>query len=56
MSTLQLDSLLPEVFAATASCADAKVNLLGLPYEFWSLGLFIVLDVIAVSAILRRAG
>lgn len=56
MSALQLDALLPEVFAATASCADAKVNLLGLPYEFWSLGLFIVLGAVALGAVLRRAG
>jgi disulfide bond formation protein DsbB len=55
VSALQLDELLPQVFAATASCADAKVNLLGVPYEFWSLGLFVLLDVIAVGAMLRRA-
>ena len=35
-----LDGLLPEVFAAYASCADAKVNLFGVPYEFWSGALF----------------
>jgi protein dithiol:quinone oxidoreductase len=56
MSGLQLDALLPGVFAATASCADAKVNLLGVPYEFWSLGLFVVLDTIALAAVLRRPG
>jgi disulfide bond formation protein DsbB len=56
MSALQLDALLPEVFAATASCADARVDLLGLPYEFWSLGLFVVLELLALSAVLRRAG
>jgi len=31
------------VFEPTASCADAAVNLLGVPYAFWSLGLFTVL-------------
>lgn len=56
MSGLQLDALLPGVFAATASCADAKVNLIGVPYEFWSLGLFLVLDVMAFAAVLRRPG
>jgi len=55
LSGLQLDALLPGVFAATASCADAKVNLLGVPYEFWSLALFVALDLIAVAAVLRRA-
>ncbi|HOB95826.1 MAG TPA: disulfide bond formation protein B [Aquabacterium sp.] len=48
-----LDSRFPEVFAAYASCADAKVDLLGLPYEFWSLGLFIVLAIAALRVVLR---
>ncbi len=43
LSTLTLDARFPEVFAAYASCADAKVDLFGLPYEFWSLGLFTAL-------------
>ena len=37
---LQLDSLLPDVFSPRASCADAAVSLLGVPYDFWSLALF----------------
>ena len=40
MQDLRLYDLLPEVFAPMASCADAAVNLLGVPYAFWSLGLF----------------
>ena len=43
ISALQLDALAPEVFAPRASCADAAVDLLGMPYEFWSLGLFAVI-------------
>jgi protein dithiol:quinone oxidoreductase len=35
-----LDGRFPEVFAAYASCADASVDLVGLPYELWSLLLF----------------
>ena len=50
-----LDSRFPEVFAAYASCADAKVDLLGLPYEFWSLGLFVVLAIAALRVVLRPA-
>jgi disulfide bond formation protein DsbB len=53
IGALQLDSLLPEVFAATASCADAKVALFGLPYEFWSLGLFVMVEALAVWAVMR---
>ena len=37
---LHLDSLLPAVFEARASCADAAVSMLGVPYDFWSLALF----------------
>ena len=51
MGATGLDSRFPEVFAAYASCADAKVNLLGLPYEFWSLGLFIVLAITALRVV-----
>jgi protein dithiol:quinone oxidoreductase len=50
---LQLDALAPEVFAPRASCADAAVNLLGLPYEFWSLGLFMALGGAAAWALRR---
>jgi disulfide bond formation protein DsbB len=53
IGTLRLDSLLPDVFAATASCADAKVDLLGVPYEFWSLALFVAIEALAVWAVLR---
>lgn len=45
VSAFYLDSLWPGMFSATASCADAAIDLLGLPYEFWSLGLFLVLAI-----------
>ena len=48
-----LDRRWPEVFAAYASCADAKANLLGLPYEFYSLGLFAALA-LAAAWVWRR--
>jgi protein dithiol:quinone oxidoreductase len=40
---LKLDSLWPDVFLARASCADAAVSMWGVPYDFYSLGLFVVL-------------
>lgn len=49
VSGLMLDSLLPDVFSPRASCADAAVNLLGLPYEFWSLGLFVLMGMGAIQ-------
>jgi disulfide bond formation protein DsbB len=51
---LSLDSLLPDLFAVRASCADAAVDLFGVPYEFWSLGLFVAIGV-AAAALLFRA-
>ena len=35
-----LNALLPGVFEARASCADAAVSLLGVPYDLWSGALF----------------
>jgi disulfide bond formation protein DsbB len=53
VSGLQLDALLPSVFQATATCADAAVNLLGLPYEFWSVTVFIAIEAAALVLLVR---
>ena len=50
-----LDSAFPEVFAAYASCAEAKTTLLGLPYEFFSLSLFVLLALAAWRVAMRPA-
>jgi len=49
---LKLDEHLPEIFMATASCSDAKVNLFGLPYEAWSLALFALMGAMGVRLLL----
>jgi disulfide bond formation protein DsbB len=54
ISGLGLDALLPEVFAPWASCADASIALFGLPYEMWSLALYLVFIGVLVAA-WRRA-
>ncbi len=54
VSGIGLDKLLPPVFEVRASCADAAVDLLHVPYEFWSLGLYVVLVVGAVWALRLR--
>jgi protein dithiol:quinone oxidoreductase len=43
ISALHLEELLPSVFGVMATCADAAVSLLGVPFAFWSLGLFVLL-------------
>ncbi len=53
VSGLGIDRALPQVFEVKASCADAAVDLLHLPYEFWSLGLFVV--AIGMSLLALRA-
>jgi disulfide bond formation protein DsbB len=55
---LHLDSLFPNVFMAFASCADAAVNLLGVPYAVWSCTMFTLLAVLLLWTLrfeLRRA-
>ena len=47
-----LDGWLPDVFAPRASCADAAVNLLGVPYAFWAAALF----ALCALAMLRALG
>lgn len=51
---LHLDRLLPGLFEARATCAEAAVNLLGVPYDFWSLGLFAVLGLVAIQYMRKR--
>lgn len=48
---MKLDTLWPDVFLARASCADAAVKLMGIPYDFWSLAVFVVLAVAAAWVI-----
>lgn len=47
----QLDQLLPNAFEARASCADAAVKLLGVPYAMWSAALFVVCAVALARAV-----
>jgi len=42
MNATGLNRALPDLFMAYASCADAQVILWGVPYEFYSLTLFVV--------------
>ena len=55
MGATGLDSRWPELFAAYASCADAQVNLAGVPYAFWSLALFALLALAALRLLIRLA-
>ena len=52
--TLHLDELLPNVFSPRASCADAAVNLFGIPYDFWSLALFVLIAIALLRSFSAR--
>jgi protein dithiol:quinone oxidoreductase len=53
VSALTLDERWPDLFMPMASCADSKVTLWSVPYEFWSLALFVLLALAALP-VLRR--
>lgn len=55
ITALNLERILPYVFRIEASCADAAVDLLGLPYEYWSGGLFVILTVVLLVAVSKAA-
>ena len=53
ISGMGLDERWPDLFMPMASCADAKVNLFGVPYEFWAAALFVLLA-LGAATVLRR--
>jgi len=48
---LGLDQAWPEMFTALASCADAAVDLWGIPYVFYSLAIFLVCTWLSLQAL-----
>jgi disulfide bond formation protein DsbB len=53
INALRLEQLWPMMFQVTATCAEAAVSLLGVPFEFWSLALFALLALAAAALLLR---
>lgn len=50
-----LDTRWPSVFEVRASCADAAANLIGVPFEFWSMALFALIALVALVSALTPA-
>jgi len=49
-----LDVRWPDAFEVRASCADAAVSVLGVPFELWSLALFALTGAVLLANALAR--
>lgn len=54
ITALRIDEFAPSLFAVRASCADAAVSVFGVPFEFWSLLLALLLAGCCLTALRRR--
>ena len=54
LNALKLETLWPSVMGVTATCADAAVSVVGLPFEFWSLAMFSLLGLLAITIVAKR--
>ena len=48
ISALHLDSLVPQLFVAYASCAEAAVSVFHIPFAIWSCAMFVILALLLV--------
>jgi len=53
ITALRLETLVPDLFGVTASCADAAVSVLHVPFEFWSLALAVLIALASLYALLK---
>jgi disulfide bond formation protein DsbB len=53
ISALGLDGAFPPLLQVTANCSDAAVSVLGVPYAYWSLALFVVMAAASIQVLLR---
>jgi len=54
VNATELNRLLPDVFEARASCADAAVSLIGVPYAFWAALVFLACAIALVRVLQAR--
>jgi disulfide bond formation protein DsbB len=54
ITALGVERLWPAVFQVTATCADAAVSVLGVPFEYWSLALFVLVAAATAHVLTRR--
>lgn len=51
VNSLHLDRYLPQVFGVLSSCMNAAISVLGVPYVILSLILYVILALLALSAL-----
>ncbi|RIY41748.1 disulfide bond formation protein B [Neopusillimonas maritima] len=49
-----LDAGFPWLFGIYATCMDARVNLIGIEYALWSMGLFAVVAFLSALVLIRK--
>ena len=54
ITALGVEKLWPALFQVTATCADAAVSVLGVPFEYWSLALFALVGAAALRVLAAR--
>ena len=54
LTRLALDKVAPTLFEVRGSCADAAVSVFGVPFDVWSLALYVLLAVAGLRVMLRR--
>lgn len=52
--TTKLDAIMPWFFGVYATCADAKVTMLGIEYAVWGLILFSLLSVLSLISVFKN--
>ena len=53
ISALGLDGAYPPLLQVTANCSDAAVSVLGVPYAYWSLALFVAIAAASSRVVLQ---
>lgn len=48
-----LEAALPWLFGIYATCSDASINVLGIPYAIWAMLLFLLITLIAVRPLVN---
>lgn len=53
LQAMHVDQLLPSVFEVTGSCADAAVSMWHVPFEFYSLVLYVLVALAAIRMLVQ---